>query len=51
MTVTANDALHTPEDFASLVIASRNGVPVRLADVATIKGGQQDKYAAAWFNG
>ncbi|HJW05862.1 MAG TPA: efflux RND transporter permease subunit [Rhodanobacter sp.] len=51
MTVSANDALHTARDFAALVIASRHGVPVRLADVATISGGQQDKYAAAWFNG
>jgi multidrug efflux pump len=51
MTVTANDSLHTPADFAALVIASRNGVPVRLADVATVTSGQQDKYAAAWFNG
>lgn len=51
MTVTANSALHTTRDFASLVIASRNGVPVRLADVATISSGQQDQYAAAWFNG
>ncbi|KQX97851.1 acriflavin resistance protein [Rhodanobacter sp. Root480] len=51
MTVSANDALHTVADFAPLVIASRDGVPVRLADVATISGGQQDQYAAAWFNG
>jgi multidrug efflux pump len=51
MTVTANDSLHTQADFAALVIASRNGVPVRLADVATVTSGQQDKYAAAWFNG
>ena len=51
MTVSANDALHTPADFASLVIASHQGVPVRLADVASISSGQQDKYAAAWFNG
>ena len=51
MTVTANGALHTPRDFAGLVIASRNGVPVRLADVATVSSGQQDRYAAAWFNG
>ncbi|WP_426690615.1 efflux RND transporter permease subunit [Rhodanobacter ginsengiterrae] len=51
MTVTANDALHSAGDFASLVIASRNGVPVRLSDVATVSSGQQDKYAAAWFNG
>src|SRR5690606_35469767 len=51
MTVSANDALHTVADFAPLVIASRDGVPVRLSDVATITGGQQDQYAAAWFNG
>jgi multidrug efflux pump len=51
MTVTANDSLQTAQDFASLVIASRNDVPVRLSDVATISSGQQDQYAAAWFNG
>ncbi|KZC18827.1 MULTISPECIES: efflux RND transporter permease subunit [Rhodanobacter] len=51
MTVSASDALHTVPDFAALVVASRNGVPVRLADVATISGGQENKYAAAWFNG
>ena len=51
ITVTANDALHTPADFAALVIASHNGVPVRLADVAMVSSGQQDQYQAAWFNG
>ncbi len=51
MTVTANDSLHTAQEFASLVIASHNGNLVRLADVATIKSGQEDQYAAAWFNG
>ena len=48
-TVTANDALHTVSDFAGLIIGARNGVPIRLRDVATISSGQQDKYAAAWF--
>ncbi|WP_426701572.1 efflux RND transporter permease subunit [Rhodanobacter sp. Col0626] len=51
MTVSANDALHTVHDFAELVIASHDGTPVRLADVATIGSGQENKYAAAWFNG
>jgi multidrug efflux pump len=50
MTVSANDALQSVQDFASLVIASHNGVAIRLADVATVSGGQEDKYAAAWFN-
>jgi multidrug efflux pump len=51
MTVTANDALQTPQDFARLVIANQKGIPVYLSDVATITSGQQDKYQAAWFNG
>ncbi|GLQ50839.1 efflux RND transporter permease subunit [Dyella flava] len=51
MTVTANDALQTPQDFARLVVATQKGVPVYLSDVATITSGQQDKYQAAWFNG
>ncbi|MDE2316195.1 MAG: efflux RND transporter permease subunit [Xanthomonadaceae bacterium] len=51
LSVSANDSLHSVADFAHLVIASRNGVPVRLSDVATVTGGQQDQYAAVWFNG
>ncbi|RDS81686.1 AcrB/AcrD/AcrF family protein [Dyella monticola] len=51
MTVTANDALHTPEDFAHLVVSTHNGAPVYLSDVAKVTSGEQDKYQAAWFNG
>lgn len=51
MTVFANDALHEPEEFARLLIASKNGTAVRLSDVAKVYGGQQDKYQGAWFNG
>ncbi len=51
MTVTANDNLQKPEEFARLLIAMRNGTPVRLSDVARVYGGQQDKYQAAWFDG
>jgi multidrug efflux pump len=51
MTVTANDALHSPQDFASLVIANQKGIPVHLSDVAAVTSGEQDKYQAAWFNG
>ncbi|GAB3779006.1 efflux RND transporter permease subunit [Dyella agri] len=50
LTVSANDSLHSVDDFAKLVIATRNGVPIQLADVAAVTGGQQDEYAAAWFN-
>jgi multidrug efflux pump len=49
--VTANDQLHSAEDFADLVIAVRNGTPVRLRDVARVYQGAEDSYQAAWFNG
>ncbi|MBD8880102.1 efflux RND transporter permease subunit [Rhodanobacter sp. 7MK24] len=48
--VSMNDSLHTVDDFAKLIVASHGGVPIHLADVATITGGQQDQYAANWFN-
>jgi multidrug efflux pump len=51
MTVTATDGLQTPEQFAQLLIAMKNGVPVRLSDVAKVSSGQEDAYQAAWFNG
>ncbi|MBN8712673.1 MAG: efflux RND transporter permease subunit [Xanthomonadales bacterium] len=47
----STDVLRSPAQFAHLVIAMRRGVPIRLADVAKVTSGQQDKYAAAWFNG
>ena len=51
MTVTANDGLREPKDFASLLIAVRNNVPVRLSDIAHVYSGAQDQYQAAWFQG
>ena len=51
MSVSATTQLHSADEFAQLVIASRNGTPVRLADVANVYAGQQDAYQAAWFHG
>ncbi|HEX7342397.1 MAG TPA: efflux RND transporter permease subunit [Rhodanobacteraceae bacterium] len=51
MIVTANDQLHTADEFASLVIAVRNGKPVRLRDVAMVYSGPQDPYSGAWYDG
>ncbi|MDE2306987.1 MAG: efflux RND transporter permease subunit [Xanthomonadaceae bacterium] len=50
-TVTATDGLQQPAQFARLLIAMKNGTPVRLSDVARVYGGQQDQYQAAWFSG
>ncbi|HEY9131116.1 MAG TPA: efflux RND transporter permease subunit [Dyella sp.] len=47
--LTANDQLSQPNDYANLVVATHNGVPVRLSDVANVYAGQQDAYQAAWF--
>jgi multidrug efflux pump len=49
MAVSANDALHTAAEFAELVISVKDGVAVRLKDVADVHDGQQDQYQAAWF--
>lgn len=49
MMVTANDQLHTADDFARLVVSVKDGTPVRLSDVAHVYAGQQDAYQAATF--
>ncbi|MGH8192159.1 MAG: efflux RND transporter permease subunit [Rhodanobacteraceae bacterium] len=49
--VTANDQLHTPQQFADLVIATHNGTPVYLREVANVVEGAQDQFQAAYFNG
>ncbi|HXE67518.1 MAG TPA: efflux RND transporter permease subunit [Rhodanobacteraceae bacterium] len=49
--ITATDQLHSAQDFADLVIATHNGMPVYLHDVADVYQGAQDKFQAAYFNG
>ncbi len=51
MAVEATTSLHDAADFAQLVIASHDGTPVRLSDVAHVYAGTQDSYQAAWFGG
>jgi multidrug efflux pump len=49
--ITANDQLHTAEDFANLVIATQHNTPIFLRDVAKVYQGAQDQFQAAYFNG
>ncbi|HKZ11201.1 MAG TPA: efflux RND transporter permease subunit [Rhodanobacteraceae bacterium] len=49
--IIANDQLHAAEEFADLVIASHDGAPVYLRDVANVYQGAQDQFQAAYFNG
>ena len=51
MSVDATTSLQSADQFAQLVIASRNGTPVRLSDVAHVYAGTEDAYQAAWFRG
>ncbi len=48
--INANDQLKTAEDYRSLVIAYRNGAPVRLTDVAQIAEGAENSALAAWHD-
>jgi multidrug efflux pump len=49
--IIANDQLETADDFANLVIATHEGSPVYLRDVAHVYSGAQDQFQAAYFNG
>jgi multidrug efflux pump len=46
----ANDQLMSSADYVPLVIAYRNGAPVRLSDVATITDEAENVDQAAWMN-
>ena len=48
--INANDQLKTPADYNDLVIAYRNGAPVRLADVANAVEDAENTKIAGWMN-
>ena len=47
-TINANDQISNPQDYLDLVIAYRNGNPVRLKDVATVVSGAENTKLSAW---
>jgi multidrug efflux pump len=49
-TIGANDQLLTSDGYRPLIIAYRNGAPVRLSDVATVFDGAENVEQAAWAN-
>ncbi|HWF91022.1 MAG TPA: multidrug efflux RND transporter permease subunit [Terriglobales bacterium] len=49
-TIGANDQLLTGNDYTGLVVAYKNGAPVRLSDVATVVDGAENIMQAAWMN-
>jgi len=48
-TIDANDQLLAGSEYAPIVVAYRNGAPVRLADVATVSDSIENTQQAAWM--
>src|SRR5207244_11820941 len=50
-TIDANDQLKSADEYRILIIAYRNGSPIRLSDVADTVDGAENARLAAWANG
>ncbi len=49
-TIGANDQLFRGDHYRPVIVAYRNGAPVRVADVATVSDGVENALQAAWAN-
>jgi len=49
-TINTNDQLHDASEYADIIIAYRNGAPVRLSDVAQVANDVENTDLAAWAN-
>ena len=49
-TIGANDQLLTGREYGPIIVAYRNGAPVRLSNVATVIDGVENVRQAAWMN-
>jgi multidrug efflux pump len=49
-TIGANDQLMASQEYAPIIVAYKNGAPVRLSDVATVIDGAENTRQAAWMN-
>lgn len=49
-TINTNDQLLTSEAYKPLIIAYKNGAPVRISDIATVIDGAENVKQAAWMN-
>jgi multidrug efflux pump len=44
----ANDQMRSADEYRALIIAHRDGAPLRLGDVATVEQGAENRHLAAW---
>jgi multidrug efflux pump len=49
-TINANDQIRNAGDYKSLIVAYKNGSPVRLSDVGDVVDGAQNEKLGAWMN-
>ena len=49
-TIDANDQSKVADEYRQLIVAYRNGSPIRLADVADVVDGAENSRLAAWAN-
>lgn len=49
--ISANDQIETAQAYRGITVATRNGAPVRLRDVATVVEGLENNFVGGWFNG
>ncbi|AOM39621.1 MdtB/MuxB family multidrug efflux RND transporter permease subunit [Xenorhabdus hominickii] len=50
MTISSNDQMRSIDDYRNLIVAYKNGAPVRLRDVAIIEQGAENNKLGAWAN-
>ena len=50
-TIDANDQLRSADEYRNLIIAYKNGAPIRVSDVADVVDGAENVRLSAWANG
>ncbi len=51
LTLEATGQLERAADYRKLIVAYRNGAPVRLGEIARVQDGVENERVASWFNG
>jgi hydrophobe/amphiphile efflux-1 (HAE1) family protein len=49
-TLNTNDQIFQPEDYANLVVAYKNGSPVRVRDIGHVISAGENELISGWFN-
>ncbi|ELY1864716.1 MdtB/MuxB family multidrug efflux RND transporter permease subunit [Serratia marcescens] len=50
VTLSANDQMKSADEYRRLIVAYKNGAPIRLQDIATVEQGAENTRLAAWAN-